>query len=85
MRQIVKEDIVKLYAFMQEIKYCKEMAGYHEGCGNTYKFKKYTNRAHDYWNKFMEIIFDTYGSRNDFMCDLQEWQKEEWYQEIIFD
>lgn len=86
MKQINKEDIVKLYILMQNIKHCANLAGFYEGQAkevNTNekiwcrkKQNDYEDVKNKYWTNFMKIIYDTYGSEEDFKEDIQSWHIE---------
>lgn len=86
MRNINKEDIVKLYLLMQNIKHTANLAGFYEGLEKNekteektwYRNKKndYIDIKHKYWKNFMEIIYETYGSETDFKEDIQSWHLE---------
>lgn len=79
MKQIQKEDIVKLYILLKNIRHCAYMEGWLEGLdkkGMCDKIANYQDVRIKYTNKFNEIIFDTYGSRDDFIEDLQSWREE---------
>lgn len=72
-RYIPKEDIVKLYILMQNIKHCARMEGWLDAINAKHELKDYQDTRHKYWKNFMEIIYEVYGSKDDFFKDLQSW------------